>query len=340
MSQELREYEVAVVGGGPAGLTTALYATRLGHDTVLIDRGGGRAAMMLDTHNVIGVTEDVSGNDLLGRARAQIEGYGADIRQELVTDVTDVSGGSEDPLFRLETGDGEYAADRVVLATGFTDARPDPPLPRTGRGLHYCLHCDAYMFVDESVFVMGHGDSAAYVAMIMLNFTDEVDLLLDGDDPTWSDETDELLRAHPVDVVEEEVTGTFQDEDDPDWLGGLEFSDGTTREYRGGFPMYGSNYNNDLAADLGADINDDGTVAVDDHGRTSVDGLYAVGDLTPGHNQIPVAMGQGAKAGIAIHKDLRTFPKSLDELDEAVDEAEVPAISPDLRETARAHGDD
>ena len=340
MSRELREYEVAVVGGGPAGLTTALYATRLGHDTVLIDRGGGRAAMMLDTHNVIGITEDVSGNDLLGRAREQVEGYGADVRQEFVERVERVGGPEDDALFRLETGDEEYAADRVVLATGFTDARPDPPLPRTGRGLHYCLHCDAYMFVDEPVFSMGHGDSAAYVAMIMLNFTDEVDLLLDGDDPSWSDETDELLRAHPVDIVEEEVTGTFQDEDDPDWLGGLEFADGTTRGYRGGFPMYGSDYNNGLAADLGAETNDDGTVAVDDHGRTSVDGLYAVGDLTPGHNQVPVAMGQGAKAGIAVHKGLRTFPKPLDELDDGVDEADVPAISPDLRAAARAHGDD
>ncbi|PSQ26381.1 thioredoxin-disulfide reductase [Halobacteriales archaeon QS_9_68_17] len=340
MSRELREYEVAVVGGGPAGLTTALYATRLGHDTVLIDRGGGRAAMMLDTHNVIGITEDVSGNDLLGRAREQVEGYGADVRQEFVERVERVGGPEDDAPFRLETGDEEYAADRVVLATGFTDARPDPPLPRTGRGLHYCLHCDAYMFVDEPVFSMGHGDSAAYVAMIMLNFTDEVDLLLDGDDPSWSDETDELLRAHPVDIVEEAVTGTFQDEDDPDWLGGLEFADGTTRGYRGGFPMYGSDYNNGLAADLGAETNDDGTVAVDDHGRTSVDGLYAVGDLTPGHNQVPVAMGQGAKAGIAVHKGLRTFPKPLDELDDGVDAADVPAISPDLRAAARTHGDD
>ena len=58
-------------------------------------------------------------------------------------------------------------------------------LHRTGRGLHYCLHCDAYMFVDEPVYVMGHGESAAHVAMIMLNFTPEVDLLLRGAEPTW-----------------------------------------------------------------------------------------------------------------------------------------------------------
>ncbi|PHQ44569.1 thioredoxin-disulfide reductase, partial [Halorubrum sp. C3] len=65
MSSSDDEYEIAVVGGGPAGLTTALYGARLGHETVLIDRGGGRAAMMADTHNVIGVTEEVSGNELL-----------------------------------------------------------------------------------------------------------------------------------------------------------------------------------------------------------------------------------------------------------------------------------
>ncbi len=95
--------------------------------------------------------------------------------------------------------------------------------------------------------------------------------------------------------------------------------------------MYGSNYNNDLAASLGADLTEDGTVVVDDHGRTSVDGLYAVGDLTPGHNQIPVAMGQGAKAGIALHKSLREFPKSLAELqaDGAVEPQDVPGISAD-----------
>mgnify|MGYP006282307693 FL=1 len=198
------------------------------------------------------------------------------------------------------------------------------------------------MFVDESVYVMGHSESAAHVAMIMLNFTDEVDLLLRGKDPEWSDETDEQLRAHPVDVVEAEISGMTKGDDG--WLESFEFEDGTVREYRGGFPMYGSNYNNGLADQLGCDINDDGTVAVDDHGRTSVDGVVAVGDLVPGHNQIPVAMGQGAKAGIGIHYDLREFPKSLDEIRESgpVGAEETPAISPSLREAARAFslGDD
>ncbi len=304
-------YEVVVIGGGPAGLSTALYTTRLNHDTALVNRGGGRAAMMLDTHNVIGVPESTSGGEFLGTAQDQLEHYGTDLIRGTVTDVTQIS---DAPRFAITTGDQTLHADVVVFATGFSDNEADRPLPRTGRGLHYCLHCDAYMFRDEPVYVMGHGNSAAYVAMIMLNFTDDVDLLLRGDDPTWSEHTGELLAAHPVDVVDAEITDMFRDEEDPSWLGGFAFADGTTREYTGGFAMYGSDYNNELATELGCDLNDDGTVAVDDEGRTSVDGVFAVGDLTPGHNQIPIAMGQGADAGIAIHKRLRTFPKSLEEL--------------------------
>ncbi|WP_254525516.1 NAD(P)/FAD-dependent oxidoreductase [Natrinema caseinilyticum] len=325
-------YEVAVVGGGPAGLTTALYTTRLGHETAVFDRGGGRAAMMQETHNVIGVPESVSGNEFLETAVDQIRSYGADYRQEFVTAIE-----RRDGSFELETVDGTALADRVVLAAGFSDGRPDPPLPRTGRGLHYCLHCDAYMFVDEPVYVMGHGESAAHVGMIMLNYTDDVDLLLRGDEPTWSDETATMLDNHPVDIVHDDVTGVRNGEDG--WLEALEFEDGTVREYRGGFAMYGSEYNNGLAESLGADLTADGTVDVDDHGRTSVDGLFAVGDLVPGHNQVPVAMGQGAKAGIAIHKDLREFPKSVAELeaDGAVSVSDVPAIADGLRSRANEH---
>ena len=62
----------------------------------------------------------------------------------------------------------DYVAEATVLATGMNDVRPDPPLPRTGRGLHYCLHCDAHVFADESVYVIGHGESAAHVAAILL----------------------------------------------------------------------------------------------------------------------------------------------------------------------------
>ena len=323
-------YEVVVVGGGPAGMTAALYTTRLGHSTALVDRGGGRAAMMQETHNLLGVTEDTSGAEFLNVGREQLDDYGTERHRDLVG----TCARTDDDRFRLTGNSGEYVADAVVLATGFNDVRPEPPLPRTGRGLHYCLHCDAHMFAGESVYVMGHGESAAHVAGIMLNFTNEVDLLLRGDEPTYSEETTEMLENHPIDVIDEDVVGVNNGENG--WLESLEFEDGTVREYKGGFAMYGSEYNNGLARELGCEINDDGTIVVDDHGRTSVDGVYAVGDCTPGHNQLPVGMGQGAKAGIDLHFQLREFPRDPELLAEQgpVREDEVPGIPDELLEKA------
>ncbi|WP_049889044.1 NAD(P)/FAD-dependent oxidoreductase [Natronolimnohabitans innermongolicus] len=330
------DYDVAVVGGGPAGLTSALYTTRLGLDTVVIDRGGGRAAMMQETHNVIGITEETSGNELLQTAREQVQGYGADVERGFVESVTPLGEGADDG-FRVETDAESYRVSRVVLATGFADKRPDPPLPPTGRGLHYCLLCDAFMFVDEPVYVMGAGEAGAHVAMILLNFTDDVDLLTRGEDPSWSDETATMLEYHPVDVVTAEITGMNKSDDG--WLESFEFEDGQVRAYSGGFPMYGSDYHDEVVEGLDIERTEDGSVAVDDHGQTSVDGVYAVGDLTPGYSQIPVAMGEGAIAGITIHKELRAFPRSLEEFETegSVTDADVPALSAELATTAVEH---
>jgi thioredoxin reductase (NADPH) len=123
---------------------------------------------------------------------------------------------------------------------------------------------------------------------------------------------------------------------DDGWLEAFEFDDGTVRRYRGGFPMYGSNYNTALPEQLGCELNDDGTVVVDDSMETTVEGVYAVGDVTPGHNQIPVAMGEGAPAGIDIHYGLREFPRDLESIrsDGPVDAEEVPGIGERVRAAA------
>jgi len=289
--------------------------------------------MMQEVHNVLGVPEETSGAEYLGVGTDRLEAYGCDIYRDLVTSCDR----SDNARFELHGNDHRFQAEAVVLATGFNDVRPDPPLPRTGRGLHYCLHCDAHMFVDESVYVMGVNESAAHVAAIMLNFTDEVDLLTRGDDREWGADTANMLEHHPIDVIETEVTG-IQNGDDG-WLAAMEFADGTVREYKGGFAMYGAEYNNGLARELGCEINDDGTVAVDDHNRTTVDGVYAVGDLSPGHNQVPIAVADGARAGISIHWALRQFPREPELVAEAgpVRDDEVPGIPDELLEQAVAY---
>lgn len=334
----LPEYDVLVVGGGPAGLTAAIYTTRLGHETAVVNREHGRHSMVAHVHNVLGVSETTSGRELGEIGQAQFEEYGGKYRTETVTGIDVVE---TDRRFRVRMTETDALADRIVLATGFSDVAPNVESLRrfTGRGLHYCLHCDAYTLVDEPVYVLGHNEHAAHVALVMLNFTADVDLLLDGKAPEWDDETDEQLRAHPVECVAEEVTDAYSDSeaDDEPRLGGFEFAGGTTREYTGGFAMYGSVYNTDLAADVGCELNDDGSVAVDEDGRTSVEGVYAAGDVTHGQNQTPVAMGDGARVGVAIDKELRRYPLSSEALatEGPPDKSDVPAMSETLRTRAR-----
>jgi len=289
--------------------------------------------MMADTHNVIGVTEETSGNEFLATGREQVQ-YGGTFERGFVTDVDR----TDDDRFRLSTTGAEILSDRVVLATGFSDKRPDPPLPRTGKGLHYCLHCDAYMFVDEPVYVMGHGEAAAHVAMIMLNVTDDVDILTRGAEPTWSDETAAQLDAPG--------RGRRRGRDGRGERPRLRLAGGAGVRRR--HPPRVPRRLRDVRLRLqhrarrGARLRSDRgrrRIDVDDHGRTSENGVFAVGDITPGHNQVPVAMGRGAKAGLAIHKDIREFPRSQEtiEADGPVDADEVPAISPALMATAVAH---
>ncbi|MFC4543051.1 NAD(P)/FAD-dependent oxidoreductase [Halosolutus amylolyticus] len=339
-------YDVAVVGGGPAGMTTALYTTRLGHRTAVFEKEGGRHARASHVHNLLGVSENVSGRELATHAIDQVEHYGGDFYPDAVDAVTRRDERDDEPRFRVEAAHATVDAERVVFATGFRDRRPDvPDIERfTGRGLHYCLHCDAYTLADGSVFVLGHTEHAAHVAMTMLNFTTDVDLLLDGRDPEWDAETEAQLDAHPIDRIDTAVASAFEDEsldpDEPPWLGGLSFEDGTERGYVGGFAMYGTSYNADLAADLGCELGADGAIDVDADRQTSVDGIYAVGDVTHGQNQTTIAIGDDAAAGLAIHKDLRPFPKPVAAIEdeaaaaEAV-ETQVPGSPPDLRAQMR-----
>ncbi|MGQ3411571.1 NAD(P)/FAD-dependent oxidoreductase [Natrinema sp. LN54] len=342
------EYEVVVIGGGPAGLTTALYTTRLGHRTAVFEKEGGRHAAVTHVHNMPGVSENVSGRELAAHAVEQLEHYGGDFYPDAVESVTKLGGDETDstadgdPQFRLEATHATVDADRVVFATGFRDRSPEvPELERfTGRGLHYCLHCDAYTLGDGPVFVLGHTESAAHVAMAMCNFTADVDLLLNDREPEWDDETDAQLEAHPVDRIDTAVVSAYDDEsidaDEPPWLGGFALADGTERDYLGGFAMYGSAYNADLAASLGCELDDDGAIDVDENRETSVAGVYAVGDVTHGQNQTTIAIGDGAYAGLAIHKDLRTFPKPVGELEDDGDETAVEQSTPGAPSDLRA----
>ncbi|PSP79464.1 NAD(P)/FAD-dependent oxidoreductase [Halobacteriales archaeon QS_1_68_20] len=331
------KYEVAVVGAGPAGSTAAVYAARLGHRVALLDAGGGRHEAVARVHNLIGVSPETSGAELADLTVEQLIGYGVDFFPDAVTGVERVA--TDPSRFAVTADRADLRAERVVLATGFTDVEPDVSgLEQfAGRGVHYCVHCDAYTLGDHPVFVLGHDDHAANVAMLLLNVTADVDLLLDGADPEWSDDTARQVEAHPLDVVETPAEAPVPEAptEGDEWLRGLRFEDGSVREYAGGFAVYGRSYNHDLARELGCELHEDGAVTVDEDRRTSVEGVYAAGDLTHGQNQTTIALGDGAYAGIAVHRDLRTFPVA----DELAEVPEAPAMADDLRARMRRVND-
>lgn len=333
MSDDQLQYDVLVVGGGPAGMTTALYTTRLGHRTAVIEKKGGRHGSVAHVHNLFGISEDVSGRELAEHATEQLEEYGGHYIPDQVHRAYRSEQGDD---FIVEGPHTVARAEVLVIATGFQDREPPVPSLRrfTGRGLHYCLHCDAYSLGDGRVYIMGHDDSAASVAMMMLNYTAEVELLLNGQEPEWNEETEAKLRNHPIDRIDTEIVDAFPDDDTEEpWLGGLHFGDGTDREYLGGFAMYGKAYNTEVAEPLGCELATDGAIEVDDSHETTVENVFAVGDVTHGQNQTAIAHGDGARAGIAIHQRLRRFPMSAhaDELATA----SVPAAPGDLRARMR-----
>lgn len=120
------EHEVVIVGGGPAGLTAAVYTTRLSYDTAVINRGGGRASLMWNTHNAIGITEDTLGNEFLEIAATQLEEYGAKQYTDRVKTITRAD--EDDRAFRVEANHRTVLTDRVMLVTGFNDKPSNVPM--------------------------------------------------------------------------------------------------------------------------------------------------------------------------------------------------------------------
>ncbi|XGI83398.1 NAD(P)/FAD-dependent oxidoreductase [Halorutilales archaeon Cl-col2-1] len=296
------DYDNIVIGAGVAGLSAALYTSRLNHPTLVIDKGGGRINQVRHVHNYIGVTDDNTGDDLQSVGIDQVKKHGGEFVHDKTVDAT-----KEDGVFHVETDSGDvYTSRALVVATGMMDVFPQVPgLGRfNGHEVHYCLHCDAHLCIDEDVFVLGDDDHAAVVALILLNFTDDVTFLTNGETPELSEEYSEKIEANGIDVVEKEIACAEGDEH----LERLVFEDGESRKFDRGFAMLGGRVNNGILESLGAELNDSGYAVIDDDAKTDIDGLYAVGDVTDENNQIPIGVGKGAKAGLDIHKSLREFP--------------------------------
>ena len=293
-------FDCAIVGGGPAGLTAAIYLARFRLRTRLVDGGDSRAAWIPTSHNHAGFPDGINGVELLERMRAQAQKYGVEI----------VNGQCERleraPESFIVHGPGApFTARTALLATGVVNHRPPgmaDDLHRealaSGR-LRYCPVCDGYEVTDKDVAVLGTGARGCREAIFLRGYTRSITLLA----PEGPHELDDDQRADLDDagiVVVDGPTGDYRIEGERLALE----TGGTTRDFDSLYPALGSKIRSDLMIELGTDLGEDGCVVVDSHQRTEVRGLYAAGDVVQGLDQISHAMGEAGVAATTIRNDL------------------------------------
>ncbi|HEX2526180.1 MAG TPA: NAD(P)/FAD-dependent oxidoreductase [Geminicoccus sp.] len=294
-----------IIGGGPAGLTAAIYLARFRRSFLVVDADASRASWIPVSHNHAGFPDGIPGKELLARMRDQGQRYGAELVKGQVERLERRPEGG----FRATTDDGRtHDVATVLLATGTDDVPPPVSLPdleqAVARGvLRYCPICDAYEVRGRSVALASAGKCRVREAMLLRGYTDDLTVLTLRDH--WDlDEADrEALQNAGVHIVEGPVTDLAFDEHGAT----ATTADSEHHRFDSLYVALGLQPRSGLAVDLGADHDEDGALLVDAHLQTTVPGLYAAGDVVKGLAQISVAMGHAAIAATAIHNSL-PFP--------------------------------
>lgn len=291
--------DVLIVGGGPAGLTAAIYLARYHRRVIVVDAGHSRARWIPTSHNHAGFPDGIAGDELLRRMREQAEKYGADI----------VTG----QIKKLErSGDGFIAsgegltleARTVVLATGVENRRPpmDSETHRDAldRGLlRYCPVCDGYEASRQAIGVIGADSHGVAEALFLRTFSDDV-TLIPNESFELSTEDRATLDGAGVKACRSPLSDLVFDDHATAHL-----KDGSAHRFNTIYPALGSDSNNALARQLGIDLSDDRCIKTDAKQRTSLAGVYAAGDIVMALDQISVSMGHAAIAATTLHNDLR-----------------------------------
>ena len=306
-----------IIGGGPAGLTAAIYLARFHLDILVVDGGKSRASWIPCTRNHAGFPDGIAGTELLQRMRDQACKYGAKIETEFVTKLEhDERSGH----FTATWGSGEAKARAVLLATGVSNRRPpmDEELhdDALARGLvRYCPICDGYEVTDKRVGVIGSDSHGVAEAVFIRSYTSDVTLVAPDKALKLKPEDHKKLEDAGIDCVD----GPAQAVAIADKCIVVDTAEGHY-SFDTIYPALGSDTHTQLGEMVGAKLASDGCFLCDAHQRTSVPGLYAAGDVVHGLDQIGHAMGEGGVAATTIRNDLcakaprwREAPTKLEE---------------------------
>jgi thioredoxin reductase (NADPH) len=293
-------YDAVIVGGGPAGLSAAVYLGRFLRSTVVIDSGRGRSTGPQLNENYLGFPRGVRVARLRDLGRKQAERFGVRFIQGTVATVA-----RRDRGFTLAGDCGEWDTRALIIATGVTDIWPSfPHVERyVGASLFWCITCDGFRTRGRRTVLIGATDEAATTACQFLTYTDKLTFIAAGagDEHTVAPESLDMLREHGIEVVEgaiERVSGA-RGQVRAVTAGGRRIPAGLLFSLLGAVPNAG------LAAQAGVLLNEHGYVRIDREQRTNVPGVYAAGDITgPYAHQVASAVHEGAMAAQSANYDL------------------------------------
>ena len=285
--------EVVIIGGGPAGVSAALYTTRAGISTKIIYKDNGALETAEKIDNFYG-SPGVSGRGLVISGLAHAKEMGADIINSEVVKIEHQFDG--DGNFVIETTDSRHTPQALLLATGASRAMPKIPglLEYESKGVSQCAICDAFFYKGKDVAVLGHGEYALSEVKVLLPLVKSVTVLTNGKEPEASFPADVIVCKEIV----KEILGETR-------LSGVALEPAEEIvQISGLFIAIGTAGATALARKIGA-LTEDNAVIVDNNMQTNIPGLWAAGDCTAGMKQIAKAVYDGAKAGTDIVKYMR-----------------------------------
>jgi thioredoxin reductase len=298
VSAEMSETEVAIVGGGVAGLSAALVLGRSRRRTVVVDAGEPRNAPSPGVHSFFSRDGMLPG-DLLRVGREQLAPYASvQLRRGRVTTAERVGDG-----FRLHLDDGGMvAARRVVLALGVVDELPEIAglRERWGHGVFHCPYCHGWEMRDQPLAVFGNGGDGVRLARLATGWTGDVVLCTNGP-AAFGDKERALLVRCGIAVREQRIARV---EGEGKGVSGVVFEDGDVLPRAGVLVRPPFRQRSDLPAALGCALTEQGVIRTDEDGRTSVPGVFAVGDCASLMQQVAVGVGQAARTAIALNNEL------------------------------------
>lgn len=318
MSRTDELLDCLIIGGGPGGLTAATYLVRYHRRILVVDAGKSRARWIPTSHNAPGFPRGIEGHTLLQQQREQARGYGAEIEDGCIAQLR-----RDGDVFEAVAADGRrWRARFVILATGIVDVMP--PLDGledaiASGAVRLCPVCDGYEASDCRVAVYGPLESTVSHALFLRTFSREVCVICSGDAPASSDHDEACERTGAGDVREQARRAGIEILPTPEKLAFegratvARFEDGRQLRFDTLYPTLGSTPNNELARQLGVELDENGEIVTGPDQQTCVDGVYAVGDVVSALNQIAVAVGHAAIAATKIHNRLpRNFRERED----------------------------